>query len=262
MSQVGFHRDEGFVVSKQKKMRFLQVVILDLLNRNDRSWSIPEILEELGLHHYRTYTTRLVGSPDPNVRAHERRLGGYPSLMDWGAAQSMIDEDLLTGYSITPEGRALLEQQLSLFSKVVKLAPGIGSQPACAKLFARIKGLGAVIELLPDELDSATPFREGSRYQVLINAYERNPEARRRSLVSHGTNCCICGFNFGEAYGPEANGYIHVHHIQPLSEVNGEYEVDPVVDLRPVCPNCHAVIHLGGRCRGIEEVKQMIKRNR
>jgi predicted HNH restriction endonuclease len=30
--------------------------------------------------------------------------------------------------------------------------------------------------------------------------------------------------------------------------------------LRPVCPNCHAVLHLGGNCRSIEEVMQMIKR--
>jgi hypothetical protein len=32
--------------------------------------------------------------------------------------------------------------------------------------------------------------------------------------------------------------------------------VDPVADLRPVCPNCHAVIHLGGACRSIDEVRQ------
>ena len=36
-------------------------------------------------------------------------------------------------------------------------------------------------------------------------------------------------------------------------------EVDPVADLRPVCPNCHAVIHLGGACRTIEEVRRLLK---
>jgi 5-methylcytosine-specific restriction protein A len=43
-----------------------------------------------------------------------------------------------------------------------------------------------------------------------------------------------------------------------LSEVSGEYIVDPVEDLRPVCPNCHAVLHLGGSCRSIENVKQSL----
>ena len=42
--------------------------------------------------------------------------------------------------------------------------------------------------------------------------------------------------------GREAEGYIHVHHLRGLSDVGGEYVVDPVNDLRPVCPNCHAVL--------------------
>ncbi len=33
-------------------------------------------------------------------------------------------------------------------------------------------------------------------------------------------------------------GFIHVHHLKPLSEVGYEYRVDPIRDLRPVCPNC------------------------
>jgi predicted HNH restriction endonuclease len=116
----------------------------------------------------------------------------------------------------------------------------------------------AGFELLPDELDAAAPIHEGARYQVLVNAYERNTEARRRCLAAHGTTCCICGFNFGVVYGPDAEGYIHVHHVKPLSEIGEEYEVDPVADLRPVCPNCHAVLHLGGRCRLLEEVRQLL----
>jgi predicted HNH restriction endonuclease len=61
-------------------------------------------------------------------------------------------------------------------------------------------------------------------------------------------------------YGPLAEGFIHVHHVKQLSEIGAEYEVDPVADLRPVCPNCHAVIHLGGECRGIDQVRQLWQR--
>jgi hypothetical protein len=39
------------------------------------------------------------------------------------------------------------------------------------------------------------------------------------------------------------HGLIHVHHSLQLSRVGKDYKVDPVADLRPVCPNCHAVIH-------------------
>lgn len=113
---------------------------------------------------------------------------------------------------------------------------------------------------LPDEVQPAAVLVEGATRQVTVNAYERNPRAHRRCIAAHGTDCCICGFNFGAVYGPEAHGYIHVHHIRPLSEIGEDYVVNPVEDLRPVCPNCHAVLHLGGRCRPIEDVRRLLGR--
>lgn len=112
---------------------------------------------------------------------------------------------------------------------------------------------------IPEEVHHLDGLSEGAVRVVAVNAYERNPEARRLCIEHHGTACCICGFSFGAVYGKVAEGYIHVHHLRPLSEVGGEYEVDPVEDLRPVCPNCHAVLHLGGECRSIEEVRELLR---
>lgn len=39
-------------------------------------------------------------------------------------------------------------------------------------------------------------FREGSIHQVTVNAYERNPEARRKCIAHYGARCCACGFDF------------------------------------------------------------------
>jgi 5-methylcytosine-specific restriction protein A len=114
------------------------------------------------------------------------------------------------------------------------------------------------VDPLPDEVDFSTSIPEGAKYEITVNVYERNPKAKRRCKEHHGTSCCICGFSFGIAYGEEAEGYIHVHHLRALSEIGKKYKVDPIVDLRPVCPNCHAVIHLGGKCRRIEDVKVML----
>jgi 5-methylcytosine-specific restriction protein A len=47
-----------------------------------------------------------------------------------------------------------------------------------------------------------------------------------------------------DVYGAIAETLIHVHHVKPISEVGESYMVDPISDLIPVCPNCHAVIHL------------------
>jgi predicted HNH restriction endonuclease len=111
----------------------------------------------------------------------------------------------------------------------------------------------------PDEVDSAQIFREGAVRQVTVNAYERDPKARRKCIDYYGLNCSVCNFNFGKVYGQLGEGFIHVHHLRPISEIAEEYEVDPVEDLRPVCPNCHAMIHRAPRPYSIEEMKNIIE---
>ena len=93
-----------------------------------------------------------------------------------------------------------------------------------------------------------------------MNAYERNQEAREECLRHHGRSCIICGFNFMEAYGAEAADYIQVHHIKPIARAGGSYVLDPIQDLRPVCPNCHAVLHRRDPPFDIAEVKRMLRR--
>lgn len=115
--------------------------------------------------------------------------------------------------------------------------------------------------LLPEEIEEgeAPLLVEGARSSVWVNAYERNSEARRVCLEIHGSTCCICGFDFGKAYGEVAKGYIHVHHLRPLSEIGVEYVVDPAADLRPVCPNCHAVVHLRNPAFTIDDVRKLLR---
>ena len=113
---------------------------------------------------------------------------------------------------------------------------------------------------LPEEIPADSPLIEGACRTIQVNAYERDPEARRRCIAAHGTNCGVCGFNFGVVYGPVAEGYIHVHHIRPLAEVGEAHTIDPVEDLIPVCPNCHAVLHRQRPAFSIEEVRAFLRR--
>lgn len=111
----------------------------------------------------------------------------------------------------------------------------------------------------PDEVDEAKVFREGAVCKVSVNAYERNPEARQKCLDYYGTSCFVCGFNFGLVFGELGEGFIHVHHLCPISEIAEEYEIDPVKDLRPVCPNCHAMIHRRSHL-SIEDLQALLGR--
>lgn len=99
------------------------------------------------------------------------------------------------------------------------------------------------METLPGEIENPRRYPEGATRRVSITTYERRSAARRECLDHYGYACLACGFNFEDKYGELGEEFIHVHHIVPLSEVDSGYEVDPISDLRPLCPNCHAMIH-------------------
>ncbi len=113
---------------------------------------------------------------------------------------------------------------------------------------------------IPEEIDK--PIYEGAVKRIPINAYERSTRAREECLFHYGCKCSVCDMNLSDIYGEIAQGRIHVHHLKPLSEINSEYQIDPIADLRPICPNCHYMIHLNVPPYSIEELREMINSNR
>ena len=101
-------------------------------------------------------------------------------------------------------------------------------------------------------------LKEGAVKLTLSKRYERNPQARLLCIQANGVSCKICGFNFKEVYGELGQNYIHVHHIIPISNIGEEYEINPLTDLIPVCPNCHAMIHRQTPALGIEAVMKLV----
>lgn len=118
------------------------------------------------------------------------------------------------------------------------------------------------VEPLAEEIEDSAVMWEGARYQLMVNAFERDPAARRLCIKSYGTKCFICGISFGAIYGEAAEGFIHVHHLRALSQVREEYIVNPLKDLRPVCPNCHAVLHRREPPYSLDEVRQFLEAQR
>jgi 5-methylcytosine-specific restriction enzyme A len=105
-------------------------------------------------------------------------------------------------------------------------------------------------------------YREGSRTLVTSYRYERDPQARDACIRHYGLKCVICGFDFSEAFGAVGSGFIHVHHLLPMSERDVEYTIDPIEDLRPVCPNCHAMLHRKSPPYAIEELRSIRQERR
>jgi 5-methylcytosine-specific restriction protein A len=99
---------------------------------------------------------------------------------------------------------------------------------------------------------------EGAKRAVIVNAYERNSKARQLCIEHWGLACSICEMDFKKFYGEVGNGFIHVHHLTPLSQIGNSYQIDPINDLRPICPNCHSMLHRRDPPLEIEELKDLI----
>ncbi|RUT53111.1 HNH endonuclease family protein [Clostridium botulinum] len=112
-----------------------------------------------------------------------------------------------------------------------------------------------------EELAASVRYPEGAIKSVLVNDYERNRQARKKCLEYYGCKCSVCGIEFNNVYGDIGNEFMHVHHLKMIHEIGQEYEVDPIKDLRPVCPNCHSMIHKKIPPFTIEEMRKFIKKN-
>lgn len=117
-------------------------------------------------------------------------------------------------------------------------------------------------EFISPEEEIDTVLTEGASKTVSVNIYERNPIARRACIEHYGTTCQICSTNLGAVYGQIGQDFIHVHHKIELSQIGENYQVNPVADLIPVCPNCHAMLHRRKPAYGPEELKELMNTKR
>lgn len=139
---------------------------------------------------------------------------------------------------------------------------------------SRIEGLDWYIEFLRNKtalsqdstsdspakksIRRSTPDMEGKHVTREHTSIQRNPEARRRCIEYYGCRCAVCGVDMSERYGEIGEGFIEVHHRNPIHLFDDTHPVDYKEDLIPLCPNCHAMIHKLEDPGDIETLKSMI----
>ncbi len=118
-------------------------------------------------------------------------------------------------------------------------------------------------EIYPDELptENTEELFEDIKRTVIVNSYERNSKARQLCVKHWKAICAVCSFDFEKTYGEIGKGFIHVHHLTPVSQIGKVYQVDPINDLIPVCPNCHSMLHKQEPPFKIEEIKNMFRKH-
>ena len=125
--------------------------------------------------------------------------------------------------------------------------------------------MGMVLSLLPleepDHPDAeAAGLPEGAVQRVEVNRYERSRLNRAACIAARGTTCVVCDFDFEQVYGPLGSNFIHVHHVTPVSKLGPGYRVDPIKDLVPVCPNCHAMLHRKDPPLSVSDLRRRVNR--
>jgi len=148
-----------------------------------------------------------------------------------------------------PDARMLADGQITF---------RIRSEDEARKAMLFVFGISANRDTysFPDEVRADAPLIEGAVTSVSVNNYERNPRARAACIAHYGHRCSVCDLAFEELYGPIGRDFIHVHHVVEISSIRKEYVVDPVRDLRPVCANCHAMLHRSSPAMRIEDLKR------
>jgi predicted HNH restriction endonuclease len=76
--------------------------------------------------------------------------------------------------------------------------------------------------------------------------------------------CAACGFCFEDKYGDIGKDFIEIHHENPVYQYSDDgfeaYVSEAVKKVRPLCANCHRMIHHNGkRPLSINELKKLIK---
>jgi hypothetical protein len=118
---------------------------------------------------------------------------------------------------------------------------------------SRVMPSGKNLLLIETFLEGEAIYFDGTRYK-------RDNRVRQGCLKHHGYRCAVCAIHFEEAYGEVGRGFMHVHHLKPLAAAGVQRLVDPIKDLRPVCPNCHAMLHKGAdKPFAIEELKRRMQ---
>jgi predicted HNH restriction endonuclease len=130
-------------------------------------------------------------------------------------------------------------------------------------LFDALVELGLLEELesleFPEVIPNKPSYIEGCKKVVTVNRYERSISAKNACKAYFGTRCQVCEVDFAEEYGEIGVGFIHVHHLVEIAEIGESYEVNPIEDLVPVCPNCHAMLHQRKPAYSVDKLKEIMQ---
>lgn len=113
---------------------------------------------------------------------------------------------------------------------------------------------------VPPEPPEDPAVVEGKRYLKELRVIRRNSAIVAAAKAARSPlTCDACDFDFEKRYGQHGVGFIEAHHIEPLSRREGEDRPTTIHDFAMLCANCHRMVHYGGGCLSVAEVRGLLK---
>ena len=172
----------------------------------------------------------------------------------------------LDGFSLNSEGLHFLEQHISQceyiydnefpYEENIEIAEKIHTSTIGKKKLITYKEDNTIVEGKAVE----SVYKAKSRSALLREA------AIERYKDEYGhIKCHVCGFDFFDCYGELGRDFIHIHHEHPICEYDDEGTAQSLVDavekVKPVCANCHCMLHRKKTAvLSIEELKKIVKK--
>ena len=219
------------------------------LYKTDKKTAVNELKNELGMNE---------GSASDYINdyAHMRKGEAYTRTMNEFAVRYYLSN------IYKDEGVDALRLAIHAVTKHLEYYENLenGKLPGQRKILKEMKDL-----LINEEKEGLytteeIEYFEGKVQSIYVNSYERNVQARKECIKYYGYKCAVCELCMEDKYGALGKEYTHIHHLKELSTIGKEYIVDPINDLRPLCPNCHAMIHKKRPAYTIPELRELIKR--
>jgi len=133
-----------------------------------------------------------------------------------------------------------------------------------AELKAMVKMYKELVENDTEEGEEESPPGTGIEDLRKFRMHKRLERRRKLAIQAknyHGYTCQACGFNFKEVYGDIGEGFIEAHHLRSLAKHKGQVlELDPRLDFRVLCPNCHRMIHRTIDPSDLEGFKKLLRK--
>lgn len=165
-------------------------------------------------------------------------------------------------FSLTAEGLKYVEDNLAFLQYLFKNSFEYDSAiELSSKVFISKKTKKVLIY---DEDDTITEGKVSTKTAIVK---ERSQKLRRAAIEHYTVDgkivCSVCGFDFKKIYGELGDGYIQMHHENPIYQYSDDgfetYISEAVKNMKPLCANCHCMVHRNkGRLISITELKAIM----